>query len=92
MNRIRKARNEETAESGNQEARKMDLRIRFFLVSWFPHFLLIFSCIPVFLIHSVSAAPIVIGSKKFTESYVLAEIAKRKSQFLGTLAETGDNY
>jgi len=80
MNRIRKARNEETAESGNQEARKMDLRIRFFLVSWFPHFLLIFSCIPVFLIHSVSAAPIVIGSKKFTESYVLGEIATRVLQ------------
>jgi len=46
-------------------------------VSWVPHFLLIFSCVPVFLIHSSSAAEITIGSKKFTESYVLGEIAKR---------------
>jgi osmoprotectant transport system permease protein len=42
-----------------------------------PDFLLIFSCVPVFLIHSSSAAEITIGSKKFTESYVLGEIAKR---------------
>jgi osmoprotectant transport system permease protein len=46
-------------------------------VSWLPDFLLIFSCVPVFLIHSSSAAEITIGSKKFTESYVLGEIAKR---------------
>jgi len=40
------------------------------------HFL---SCVPAFLIcFSASAAqPVVIGSKKFTESYVLGEIAKR---------------
>src|SRR5213593_4856589 len=50
---------------------------RSFLVSWVPYFLLIFSCIPVFLINSSSAAEITIGSKKFTESYVLGEIAKR---------------
>ncbi|MDP9004571.1 MAG: ABC transporter permease subunit [Verrucomicrobiota bacterium] len=41
----------------------------------------IFSCLPAFLIifSSVSgaASPILVGSKKFTESYVLAEIAKR---------------
>ncbi|MGE5208667.1 MAG: glycine betaine ABC transporter substrate-binding protein, partial [Alphaproteobacteria bacterium] len=41
-------------------------------------FLLIFSCISVFQIHFSSAATdVVIGSKKFTESYVLGEIAKR---------------
>src|SRR6266404_3912819 len=42
-----------------------------------------YSCVPVFLIHSSAAAPIVIGSKKFTESYVLGEIAKR------TLSDAG---
>ena len=40
-----------------------------------------FSCFPVFLIPllplSVAADAIIVGSKKFTESYVLAEIAKR---------------
>ena len=50
---------------------------RSLLVSWVPYFLLILSCIPVFLINSSSAAEITIGSKKFTESYVLGEIAKR---------------
>jgi osmoprotectant transport system substrate-binding protein/osmoprotectant transport system permease protein len=41
--------------------------------------LLFFSCVPAFLISSspASTRPIVIGSKKFTESYVLGEIAKR---------------
>src|SRR5213079_939123 len=34
-------------------------------------------CLPAFLINSSSAADVVIGSKKFTESYVLGEIAKR---------------
>src|SRR5438128_11873975 len=40
---------------------------------------LFFSCVPAFLITSSSASgqPVVIGSKKFTESYVLGEIAKR---------------
>ncbi len=40
-----------------------------------------FSCFPAFLIllsSSVLAEPVIIGSKKFTESYVLGEIAKRK--------------
>src|SRR3954451_5618987 len=40
-----------------------------------------------FEIHSSSAEPIVIGSKKFTESYVLAEIAKRSLGDTGFAAE-----
>src|SRR5256886_11373373 len=44
---------------------------------WFGR-ILIFSWIPGFLIFSASASEEVqIGSKKFTESYVLGEIAKR---------------
>src|SRR5207245_8814485 len=42
--------------------------------------IVLFSCVPAFLISfsgSLRAAPVVIGSKKFTESYVLGEIAKR---------------
>src|SRR5213594_4267207 len=77
MNRIRKAGKQKTAESGNQESRDRDSGISFFLVSWLADFLLIFACLPIFLIHSASADPVVIGSKKFTESYVLGEIAKR---------------
>src|SRR5439155_10959622 len=88
MNRTRKAgcngfeatarlSKEETIESVNHESRNRHLKSPFFLVSWVPDFLLILSCIPVFLINSSSAAEIVIGSKKFTESYVLGEIAKR---------------
>jgi len=87
MNRVRKARKEGTAESGNQESRKEDSSIPFVLVSWLADFLLIFSCLPVFLIHSASAAPVVIGSKKFTESYVLGEIAKRTLTDAGIPAE-----
>ncbi len=43
---------------------------------------LFFSCVPAFLITSSSAfgQPVVIGSKKFTESYVLGEIAQRTLQ------------
>ena len=82
-----KAAKEETAQSGNQESRNGYLRIPFFLGSWLPNFLLIFSCLPVFLIHSASAAPVVIGSKKFTESYVLGEIAKRTLNDAGISAE-----
>jgi osmoprotectant transport system permease protein len=75
-------------QSGIQEARKRDSLIETFLVSWFPDFsLLIFSCIPVFLIHSSAAADVVIGSKKFTESYVLGEIAKRALTDTGVPAE-----
>lgn len=50
--------------------------------------LLLFSCVPAFLIHSsVSAEPVRIGSKKFTESYVLAEIAKRSLSDAGVTTE-----
>src|SRR6184192_2082150 len=41
--------------------------------------IVLFICVPAFLIFfsgSLRAAPVVIGSKKFTESYVLGEIAK----------------
>src|SRR5213083_1587472 len=77
MNRISKAGTEQTGDSANQESRNRDSRIPFLLVSRLPDFLLIFSCLPIFLIHSASAAPVVIGSKNFTESYVIGEIAKR---------------
>jgi osmoprotectant transport system permease protein len=80
MNRIRKAGKQGTAKSGNQESKKAKQLCRLFPVSWI---LLILSCVPVFLIHASAAAPIVIGSKKFTESYVLGEIAKR------TLSDAG---
>ena len=76
MNRIRKAGRQERFESGNHESRRSK-QFRRFLVSWLPDFLLILSCVPAFLINSSSAADVVIGSKKFTESYVLGEIAKR---------------
>jgi osmoprotectant transport system permease protein len=51
---------------------------------------LFLSCFPVFLIptSSLSASePILIGSKKFTESYVLAEIAKRAIENAGVATE-----
>jgi osmoprotectant transport system permease protein len=59
-----------------------------FLISWIPDFL-IFSWVPVFLINSSAAAadPVAIGSKKFTESYVLGEIAKRTLNDAGIPAE-----
>ena len=47
--------------------RKLGTAAAVLLLSWFPGF----------QIHSASAAPVIVGSKKFTESYVLAEIAKR---------------
>ena len=87
MNRITKVGNDERFESGNQESRKLKQFPRF-LVSWFPGFLLILSCVPAFLIaSSSSAADVVIGSKKFTESYVLGEIAKRTLTDAGIPAE-----
>jgi len=52
--------------------------------------LLLFSCVPAFLIFlsgSLAAKPVVIGSKKFTESYVLGEIAKRSLIEAGISAE-----
>jgi osmoprotectant transport system permease protein len=76
MNRSRKAGKQERFESGKHDSRKSK-QFQHFLVSWIPDFLLIFSYVPVFLINSSSAADVVIGSKKFTESYVLGEIAKR---------------
>ena len=87
MKPIRKAGKQETIESGIQESRRQHLRSRFFLVSWLPNFLLILSCVPAFLINSSSAADVVIGSKKFTESYVLGEIAKRTLSDAGIPAE-----
>ena len=39
------------------------------------------------LAHAATAEPIVIGSKKFTESYVLAEIAKRALEKTGVTVE-----
>ena len=98
MNRTRKAGKDETIESGcngceatarlsNREFRKRHLKSPFFLASWVPEFLLTLSCVPVFLINSSSAADVVIGSKKFTESYVLGEIAKRTLTDAGIPAE-----
>ena len=86
MNRIRKAGKQERFKSGNHESRKLK-QFQGFLVSWLPDFLLIFSCVPAFLIDSSAAADVVIGSKKFTESYVLGEIAKRTLTDAGIPAE-----
>jgi osmoprotectant transport system permease protein len=79
MNLIRTAGKQESGEesqSKSQKARKIKQFLWPFPISWLPGLLLIFSSVPVFLIHA-SAANIVIGSKKFTESYVLGEIARR---------------
>jgi osmoprotectant transport system permease protein len=86
MNRIRKVGKQERFESGNHESRKSK-QFQRFLVSWLPDFLLTFSCVPAFLINSSSAADVVIGSKKFTESYVIGEIAKRTLTDAGIPAE-----
>jgi osmoprotectant transport system substrate-binding protein/osmoprotectant transport system permease protein len=86
MNRIRKAGKQRRFEPGNHEFRKSK-QFRRFLVSWIPDFLLIFSCVSAVLISSSSAADVVIGSKKFTESYVLGEIAKRTLTDAGIPAE-----
>jgi osmoprotectant transport system permease protein len=49
---------------------------------------LVLSCVPAFLIQpSFAAEPVKIGSKKFTESYVLGEIAKRTLRDAGISAE-----
>jgi osmoprotectant transport system permease protein len=69
MRRIRETGQQEV-DRGNQSRCQKAKQFRL-------RFLLIFFCLPVFLIHSSSAAAdVVIGSKKFTESYVLGEIAK----------------
>ncbi len=86
MNRIRKVGKQERFESGKPEARKSK-QLQRFLVSRLPGFLLIFFCASAFLINSSSAADVVIGSKKFTESYVLVEIAKRTLTDAGIPAE-----
>src|SRR5215510_7908209 len=85
MNRIRKTEKGERLESGHQGSGNQFCH---FLVSWIPNCLLILSCVPAFLISSSSAAEsVVIGSKKFTESYVLGEIAKRTLTNAGIPAE-----
>src|SRR5215468_2538861 len=86
MNPIRKAGKQEGLESRNHESRKSK-QFQRLLVSWVTNLLLIFSCVPAFLIDSSSAAEVVIGSKKFTESYVLGEIAKRALIDAGIPAE-----
>src|SRR5436305_4673017 len=86
MNRITKPAKPTRFESGNHEYKKSK-QLRHLLVSWIPNFF-IFSCVPAFLIaSSSSAADVVIGSKKFTESYVLGEIAKRTLTQAGIPAE-----
>ncbi|HEY3660033.1 MAG TPA: glycine betaine ABC transporter substrate-binding protein [Candidatus Udaeobacter sp.] len=87
MNRISRAGKQQRFESGSHESSSEHLRSRFFLISWASNFLLIVSCVPAFLINSSSAADVVIGSKKFTESYVLGEIAKRTLTDAGIPAE-----
>src|SRR5437773_12288391 len=52
-----------------------------------PIILLLLFLIPVAVVVSASANPIVIGSKKFTESYVLGEIARRTLTDAGIPAE-----
>ena len=97
MNRIRKAGcngceeaslpKQENFEPGDEKSRTSTEWVRF-LVFWFLNFLVIFSCVPVFLINTSSAAEsTVVGSKKFTESYVLGEIAKRTLTDAGIPAE-----
>ena len=73
--------------SGHQGSTEPRQFLRLFLASWVPDFLLIFFWVPAFLINSSSAADVVIGSKKFTESYVLGEIAKRILTDAGIPAE-----
>ncbi len=79
MNRIGKA-----GKQGSSKAKHFrgDFRL-----SWRLQSVLIFSCVPAFLIHSSSAAEMTIGSKKFTESYVLGEIAKRTLIYAGIPTE-----
>src|SRR5215468_8319117 len=86
MNPIRKAGKQEGLESRNHESRKSK-QFQRLLVSWVTNLLLIFSCVPALLIDSSSAADVVVGSKKFTESYVLGEIAKRTLTDAGIPAE-----
>src|SRR5438067_13311354 len=85
MNRMEKV-GKQTAECGNQKSTELFRRLA--RGPRIPYFLLIFSWFPVFLIHSASAVePVMIGSKKFTESYVLGEIARRALNNEGIPAE-----
>ena len=86
MNQISNTRTQETlAPGGNDESRRSTQFSRFPV--WMPAFLL-FSCVSALLIASSAAATeVVIGSKKFTESYVLGEIAKRVLNDAGIAAE-----
>jgi osmoprotectant transport system permease protein len=86
MSRIRKAGKQEGFDFTNHKSGKTK-RPRFSVLFRLPAFLLIFSCVPAFLINSSSADDVVIGSKKFTESYVLGEIAKRSLRNAGIPAE-----
>lgn len=91
MKRIRKIGNEERTKqhkSSNQESRKEYSKFRFRVISWLSNFLL-FSCFPAFLNLSASglAQPVVIGSKKFTESYVLGEVGRLALVHAGIPAE-----
>ena len=45
------------------------------------------ACLVVLIVSSVFGEPIIVGSKKFTESYVLAEIAKRAIEDAGVTVE-----
>jgi osmoprotectant transport system permease protein len=87
MNQIRKRGMQEIFDSGSYQSRNLGSEVLSVVVSWIPDSLLFFSFIPVFLIHSSSGADFVIGSKKFTESYVLGEIAKRTLTGAGIPAE-----
>ncbi len=45
------------------------------------------ACLVVLIVSAVFGDPIIVGSKKFTESYVLAEIAKRAMEDAGITVE-----
>ncbi len=64
----------------HEESLQFRFRRRLKSFSWIPGLLLLFSS-------SAFADPVLIGSKKFTESYVLAEIAKRALQNNNIAAE-----
>ena len=48
---------------------------------------LLVACLVVLIVSAVFGDPIIVGSKKFTESYVLAEIAKRAMEDAGITVE-----
>lgn len=80
MIRIRKAGKQEGRDGSPNRPRPI----------WHPALLPLLSCVPAFLIlfsPSLSAGPIILGSKKFTESYVLSEIANRAITNAGVTVE-----